>query len=936
MRFGILGPFEVADDDGREVALGGPKQRSVLAILLLHAGDVVSGDRLIDGLWGERPPATATKTLQVYVSNLRKALGEGVLVTRRGGYALEAGDADIDSARFQALVEEGRRALRAGDPSAAADRLRESLALWRGPPLAEFAYEPFAQGEILRLEELRLTAVEDRIDADLALGDDALLVGELAALVREHPLRDRLAGQLMLALYRGGRHREALDVYRELRERLRDELGLDPSHALRDLERLILSQDSSLEPAVHAEPAGSRNLPSPTSSFVGRVNELAELAALLPNDGVRLVTLTGAGGSGKTRLALRLAETCTAAYRDGTWFVAFADITDPELIVPTISQTVGLTDQAGTTATRPLEQWLVERQVLLVLDNLEQLAEGSAVLAKLLGACPGLTLLVTSREPLYLAGEQQYEVPVLALAEAVELFTTRAQGVRPGIAIDPAVARGICERVDCLALAIELAAARTKALAPSEILTRLDTRLPLLTGGPRDAPRRQQTLKATLDWSYELLDADQRRLFARLAVFAGGCTLAAAEAVGGATLDTLGALVDRSLLRVDNGRYGMLQTIREYAVERLEEAGERTETRRLHAQWFVGFIHSEGLDAKTSPTPVLVNRIKAERENFRSALEWAAEIGESATVAQIVYPLFFYWWQKQGQLREAQRWVDIAVEHLPEYPPPLRMKILDTATELAWLRQEHEQALAFSEQALALSPQVDDPAIVCEALMRRGLLAGEGGDLSDARAAMQDVADFARRHNTRHLPVALSNLAEIAVEEGSLDEARALCEEAITLSDCLFPPARPMALISLAEIANLQGRFNDGASLGRTAVADALSREDKPIAAWAALEMSWALAELGDLERAARLLGAAAGFLEKAGFARQPSDLQAEKSVLWILHQRLDADAANAMVQRGRDVGLEETLADALGQMPPARAHHQQHTYPDHDPGLRQ
>jgi non-specific serine/threonine protein kinase len=275
-----------------------------------------------------------------------------------------------------------------------------------------------------------------------------------------------------------------------------------------------------------------------------------------------------------------------------------------------------------------------------------------------------------------------------------------------------------------------------------------------------------------------------------------------------------------------------------------------------------------------------------------------------------------YWWQKQGQLREAQRWVDIALEHLPEYPPPLRMKILDTATELAWLRREREQAGALSEQALALSPQVDDPAIVCEALMRRGLLAGEGGDLSDARAAMQDVADFAREHNTRHLPVALSNLGEIAIEEGSLDDARALLEEALTLSHDLFPPARPMALINLAEIANLQGRYNDGASLGRTALADALSREDKPIAAGAALEMSWSLAELGDLERAARLLGAATAFLEKAGFARQRSDLQCEESVLSILHERLDADAVSAVVQRGREVGLEETLADALEQTP--------------------
>ena len=530
----------------------------------LHAGEVVPSDRLIEELWGERPPATAAKTVQVYVSNLRKALGDSVLLTRSGGYELRVTAVELDATQFEALAAEGQRLLRAGDFRRAAELLGEALGLWRGPALADFAYESFAQADVARLEESRLVLLEDRIDAELGLGEHSGLVGELEGLVRERPLRERPVGQLMLALYRSGRQADALEVYRQTSERFRSELGLEPGPRLRELERSILNQDATVEPPPRADPSPPVNLPVPATAFVGRRQEVAACSALLQGGGTRLLTLTGAGGSGKTRLALRIAETCAAAHRDGTWFVAFADITDPELIVATIGQTLGLAGATGLAPVRRLGQWLEGRQVLLVLDNLEQLAGGSAVLAEMLGACPGVTLVVTSREPLHLAGEQQYDVPVLEPGDAVALFESRTQAVVPGLVVHPKLADAICARLDYLPLAIELAAARTKALAPPDILKRLDKRLPLLTGGPRDAPRRQQMLRATLDWSYELLDAEQRRLLARLAVFAGGCTFGAAEAVCGAELDTLHALVDRSLARTDGTRYWMLPTLREY------------------------------------------------------------------------------------------------------------------------------------------------------------------------------------------------------------------------------------------------------------------------------------------------------------------------------------------------------------------------------------
>jgi predicted ATPase/DNA-binding SARP family transcriptional activator len=945
--FRVLGPVEAWTDE-RQLVLGGPQQVKLLAFLLLHTNRAVSADRLIDAVWGSERDG-ALKRLQMGVLRLRRALAPldqqngPRLRTVSGGYLLAVDPGELDAEVFAARVRDGRRALADGDPARASESLAAALGLWRSAPLAEVAFEDFAQAEIRRLEELRLVAFETRLDADLQCGRHNELIPELEGLLAEHPARERLAGQLMIALYRSGRQADALEVYQRTRthlaeelglepgpalkalqeqvygqssELLRDELRLEPSSEVRKMERSVRNQDATVESPARGAPAPPANLPVPATAFVGRRHEVAELAGLLESGGTRLLTLTGAGGSGKTRLALRVAETCAEQYRDGTWFVGFADITDPELIAPAICQTLGLADEAALAPVRRLEQWLGERQVLLVLDNLEQLAGGSAVLAEVLSACPGATLLVTSREPLHLAGEQQYEVPVLEPEDAVALFDSRTQAVVPGLVVHPKLADAICARLDYLPLAIELAAARTKALAPGDILRRLDTRLSLLTGGPRDAPRRQQTLRATLDWSYELLDAEQQQLFARLAVFAGGCTFDAAEAVCGAELDTLEALVDRSLVRTNGERYWMLPTLREYGVERLEQTGQAEDLRRSHARWFVGFIHSEGLDAHIPWTPALLGRVRAERENCRGALEWAALSGDHEAVARLAWPLTFYWWESQGQLQEAGRWVGIALEHLAEYPPRLRVGVLEAATHLAAWRGEQKQALAFSKQTRAILPQVDDPNIVSDVTMSDGLLASQRGDLDYARAAIEDAVRVAREHNYRqNLSAGLVNLGDIAIEQGRLDEGRALLEEAIACSDPTLPPDA-VALMNLSEIAALQGRYRDAASIGRTALATALDNGDQLRAVWATFHIAWALAELGELERSGRLIGAATAFLQNGGFARSRSDLLCEKGVLDALHRRLAADAVHTLVQQGGDAPLEEALGDALTESP--------------------
>jgi DNA-binding SARP family transcriptional activator len=434
VEFRMLGPLEVVDDHGRPLGLGGAKQRALLAVLLLHAGEVVSAERLVDELWGEDPPKSARSVLQVYVANLRKVLepgrarraAGGVLRTRPPGYLVAVAPDDLDLGHFERLAEQGRAALAAGDAEEAAGLLRGALELWRGPALADVALEASGQAEIAGLEERRLAALEDRIEAELAAGRHSELVGELEAVIAAHPLRERLHGQFLLALYRSGRQAEALEAYRRMRETLAEELGIDPGRPLQDLERAILAQDPTLDwvPAAAAasqlaagQPAPGRRpgtLPVPPTPLVGRQRALAEVGALVRQGHTRLVTLTGVGGTGKTRLALQVAAELGGEFPDGAWFVPLAPVADPQLVLATLAQTLGVREAAGQPLDERLREELRERRLLVVLDNFEHLLAAAPVVTGLLAACPNLAVLVTSRAALRVSGEQIYEVPPLA------------------------------------------------------------------------------------------------------------------------------------------------------------------------------------------------------------------------------------------------------------------------------------------------------------------------------------------------------------------------------------------------------------------------------------------------------------------------------------------------------------------------------------------
>ncbi|MFH8803778.1 ATP-binding protein [Streptomyces sp. NPDC017936] len=700
MRFGILGPLDLRTDDGTPLDAGGPRPRALLTLLLLDAGRSVSPDRLTEGLYGAEPPAGAANALQSQVSRLRRRLApHAEIEAGPAGYRIGAGPDAVDVHRFERLAGEGRTALAAGDHPTAAAVLRDALALWRGPALPDL---PDAHAERARLDELRLTAVQDRIEADLALGGGAELVPELRALLAAHPLGERLYGQLMRALYAGGRPAEALTVYEEARRALADELGADPSPELAALHLELLR-------------GGPRRPPVPVqlTRFIGREAELERIAEALSE--ARLVTLTGPGGAGKTRLAIEAARApadagppvtgppapVPARARVDVCFVELAPLSDGARIPYAVLTALGVRENprgpAGDATDRLLAA-VEDRELLLVLDNCEHLVDDTARLAALLLAvCPGVRVLATSRESLGITGEVLVPVPPLPPDPSVRLFLDRARAVRPGFGGHARVP-DICAALDGLPLAIELAAARLRTLTPQELADRLDDRFRLLSRGDRSKAPRHRTLRAVVEWSWELLDEEERELARRFTVFSGGATLDAVEAVCGLPYpeDLLASLVEKSLLGVAEGRYRMLETIRAFA------AGQRTGERALrdaHAGYFLRLAERAEPHLRGADQLPWLARLDAEHDNL-----------------------------------------DAAVAHLTAADPAAALRLTAALTWFRWLRGLHGEQLP---QARALLAAVGDepPEGLAEeyALCLMNTVTGDGDDPAEpgrvARAA---------------------------------------------------------------------------------------------------------------------------------------------------------------------------------------------------------
>jgi predicted ATPase/DNA-binding SARP family transcriptional activator len=806
MEFRILGQLELVVD-GRRVALAAAKPRALLAILLLHANESISGDRLIEELWAGHPPASAKKTLQTYVSRLRGALGEEVLLTRPAGYELRVESESLDLHRFERLVAEAREA----DPEGAARKLRAGLALWRGPPLADFVYEPFAQAEIARLDELRLIALEERIDADLALGQRGVLVAELERLVTEHPLRERLRGQLMLALYGSGRQAEALAVYRQGRQLLVEELGIEPSPALQQLEGAILRHEAVLEPRQEPEqkalaPPAARphaaKLPRQLTSFVGRAAELAAVQALLQRPDVRPLTLTGPGGAGKTRLAIEAATKLRARSPGGVFFADLSPLREPALVAASIAEAVGLRELSPTSAAESLAAHLRDRKVLLVLDNFEHLLGAAPLVEKLLNSASELKLLVTSRAPLGLAREYTYPVPPLGLpvastdlqglaqVEAVALFLERAQSARPGFALTEANADALaelCVRLDGLPLALELAAARVSLLSPRSILARLGRWLDLLKTSAPGVPERHRTLRAAIEWSYELLSQQEQALFTSLGVFVGGFTVEGAEAVAeGLELDVLDGvetLLRASLLRAerlvqDEPRFGMLETIRAYALERMSQQANADELRRRHATFYLGLAEQAEPELCGRRQGAWLERLDAEQSNLRAGLAWAADSGDADIGLRLGAALWRFW-QVRGHVAEGREQLERLLARRSGSPTARAAGQL-SAARCAFIQGDFEAMERFLEASLPVHRRLGDDRAVAFAL---GILGGAvhvQGDRGRAKALFEEALTTARRAgDTWNESRTQCMLGQMLAAEGALTSARHQLEEGL-------------------------------------------------------------------------------------------------------------------------------------------------------------
>jgi predicted ATPase/DNA-binding SARP family transcriptional activator len=656
-RIEVLGPL-VLEREGRSLPLPSGHQRSLLALLVLGAGVPISRDRLIDELWGEHPPSSAVSAMHVHLSKLRALLG-GLLLREPAGYALAHGGFELDVWRFDSLVEQAR-----DDPGRAAALLTEALGLFRGEPLCDVASERSVAQWQRALEEKRLKATVLRLDAELASGAAAGLLTELERLTDEHPFEEQLWGQLILALYRAGRPAEALEAYQRIRRRFSAELGIEPGEPLTRLQQRVLSRDPTLlvrvpTPAPMRSPASQ--LPRPPNRLVGREQELAALDGLLADPEVRLITLTGPGGVGKTRLLVELARRREADYRDGAVFVRLEGLTDPALVAAEIAATLAQRDGTDGPGADGLPPYLRERELLIVVDNFEHLITAAMLIAELLELAPGIRVIISSRTALRIRGEHTFAVEPLELpvddsasavadSPAVQLFLQRATESNRKLEADLTVSRTaaeICRALDGLPLAIELAASRSRSLRPGQIADQIATPLSIGEHSIRDLPARQQTLQATIRWSYDLLTPDAQRVLRSAAVFLGGFTLPALEAVAdgpaGAEIDEL---LEASLVRRQgtDDRYELLQLVRAFALDQLRVSEDASAQQRRHRQYFAALVAPAGSAFDDGGAPgELAAALLADHANVRAAVEDAIEAGDQPSAIALALGLRPLW-----------------------------------------------------------------------------------------------------------------------------------------------------------------------------------------------------------------------------------------------------------------------------------------------------
>jgi predicted ATPase/DNA-binding SARP family transcriptional activator len=832
MRIGVLGPLVVeADDrDPRPAPLRGPQARRLVVALAMHAPDPVSVDVLHDLLWPDGAPSA--NALQAQVSKLRKALVPMAIDGSPSGYALVAAHESIDATRFESLAVGGREAAARGDHAHAASMLGEALLLWRGRPFDEIADHPLGQAPSVRLMSMRSAVLAARIESDLALGRVDAAATELEVLVAQEPLVERWWALLMLVRYRQGRQADALRAYSEARAVLAGQLGLEPGPELRELEARVLRHDPTLDGPrgvvrVAARPS-ARALPARLSSFIGRVDELDALAAIALRS--RLTTIVGPGGAGKTSTAIELARRLSMSPGWPAHLVELAPLSPGSGVAAAVAQAVGAgtdSDRSGARivddAERAVEA-IGDRAVVVVLDNCEHVLDDAAAITRVvLERCAGLRVIATSREPLGVPGETTWSIPPLRLDDGIDLLRARASAVAPEAIAQPdaeALLAQLVERLDGLPLAIELAAARLRSLALTDVLARLDDRFALLSHGVRGVEPRQQTLRSLVDWSHDLLDDVERAVFRRLAAFTDGAALDAAAVVcaddAGISVamatEAIARLVDKSLVvaehRPDGTRLRMLQTLADYAAERLLEAGEAEAVRGRHARVVADMVAPAEAGVRGHEQRRWLHLLRAERGNILAALDHALAVEDADLALRVVAPLGWYFYM----VDEHVLGVDVlgaALSCPGRSDPRLRSFALGSFAWLAANGPDLPRARVAADSALRSLATYDDPATECYVLCTSIMTEFFSGEVEECAALLPLARAAADRSNDRwaRAMVVLVD-AELTQQLGAMDDAdRAMRQAGEAFAALGDRFAEAICVTEAAEVAEIRGDY---------------------------------------------------------------------------------------------------------------------------------
>jgi predicted ATPase/DNA-binding winged helix-turn-helix (wHTH) protein len=948
LRFGVLGPL-VVTRDGDAVDLAGPLQRAVLAALVAADGRPVSDASLMAEVWGQ--PGSSTTALRTYLSRLRRSLGpdstDGPIVREGGGYALRVPDADVDARAFLARVAEAERAEAAGDDAAAAAVLREALGLWRGDAYADVVPGPRLAATIAHLEHARLAATELLLDLRLRLGESAALVGELEAHVLRHPTSEHGWGLLATALYRAGRQADALGALTRARRQLVDEYGLDPGPELRRVEDAVLQQTLDQEtPRAPQQPTVPAPAPVvdaqlgflpavPATALVGRADELGRVAGL--SRGQRVVTLLGAGGSGKTRLALELLH---AEHAETTWVGAFvswvglAEVHDPHLVPQAVADALGVTTLGTRATAEELVPLLRGREALVVLDNCEHLTDAvAATVETLVAGCPRLRFIATTREELRVSGEHIVDVGPLPLqagdaaseGDAVRLFRLRAEqhGTRAVTPDDLATVQRICRGLDGNALAIELAAARCRTMTLTEVETALQNRFAVLTNGPRAGLAHHRTLRETVAWSYDLLTPEEQLAFRRLAVFdqfhLDDAVRLLGTGRGSSAMHVVHELAAKSLLVVDRtrsvARWTMLETLRLFATE-TASPDEWAETSARHLAWVDDLTAAAEPHLRGAEAATWINRLSLEQGNVRRALGWAFEHDPERALR--VVPRLYWYWYRRGHSAEGQAWLERALPLAEERG--VRARLLDGIGLLAYLNGDVVRGQQALEQAMGAVEGTGDAALESVILGHLGWFRAGAGDLPGGIEVARAGLEVAERAG---LPAAeseaLMTLGQL-MRFVDLEEADQVL--AASMDKGFAHDAQWVALCSgwiAAKVALSTDRPVRAVELSQRVVTALVGQADATGPVAALQTAAAAVAAAGDRIRAARLLGAVDATGERIGYSPQrmePADSAWYRELIGDVVG--DPDLATAY-KEGRELTMVEAVRD-LAAFDPAAA----------------